>query len=215
MPNQIIVENWQGGTSDWRISNPSLAGEIEGFLSMTSALPGETINFFVSTKMQSFSIQIFRMGWYGGAGGRLMKTVPMLWGIDQSSVHTIDDTFGTVNCTNWKQSYSLQIPDDWVSGIYLVKLSTGPDAPSLERHMVFVVKSNNSSDLLWVSPTNTYQAYNGWDGGLGLGASLYDNFATGSNAGKHVNAVSFNRPYADGLGAGNFLNWEYPMLFLA
>src|SRR5690349_1063934 len=109
MPNPIVNENWQPGTKDWRIASPAPAREIEGFVSATSALPGETIGFFVSTTAPSFSMQIFRMGWYGGAGGRLMMTEPNLPGIDQSAATALDPVFGIVNCTNWQQSYSLKI----------------------------------------------------------------------------------------------------------
>lgn len=195
MPNLIVNENWQPGTTDWRITSPALAREIEGFVSTSSALPGDAIAFFVSTKTPAFSMRIFRMGWYGGAGGRLMMTEPELPGIDQSGATTLDPAFGTVNCTNWQQSYSLDIPTDWVSGIYLVKLSTIPSSGTpLEQYMIFIVKATYSPDLLWVSPVNTYQAYNEWQGAMQLGASLYDNFASGPNSGRHVNAVSFNRP---------------------
>jgi hypothetical protein len=214
MPSPIVNENWQPGTEDWRIASPALAHEIEGFVSTTSALPGETIGFFVSTTAPNFSVQIFRMGWYGGAGGRLMMTVQQLPGMDQSAATALDPMFGTVNCTDWQQSYSLRIPEDWVSGVYLAKLSTIPSSgPPLEQYLIFVVRAPYSPDLLWASPVNTYQAYNYWQGNMNLGASLYDNFVSGPNSGKHVNAVSFNRPYADGLGSGHFFYFEYPFLF--
>jgi hypothetical protein len=211
MPNQIVVENQNPGTSDWRIGEPALDGEIEGFVSTTSALPEETIELFISTKAKSYSMQVFRLGWYGGSRARLMLEETSLVGMDQSAATALDPDFDTVHCTRWKASYQLRIPKDWVTGAYLVKLATRA-RPSLGRYMIFMLKPLQPSDLILVSTVATNHAYNGWQGDFQGRGSLYDNFTTGPNSGTHVNAVSFNRPYADALGTGKFLFWEHPML---
>src|SRR5262249_44946717 len=124
---------------------------------------------------------------------------------------------------DWTNPYILQIPNDWVSGVYLAKLTNSGDGK--QSYIVFVVREDSrASDFLFQSSVTTYQAYNSWGG-----KSLYDFNSTGGRAHK----VSFNRPYglglnivqaARGLGAGEFLttfqagsdapatSWEYSMV---
>ena len=73
----VIVENQKPGTGEWRLTNRSLtSGAIEGFASLTSVPRGGTIQLFVKTAAPSYTIDIFRIGYYGGTGGRrMMATV--------------------------------------------------------------------------------------------------------------------------------------------
>src|SRR4051812_23704114 len=66
----IDDENAKPGTSEWKLATPALNGEIEGYASLTSAAPGETIRLYVRANDPDYTIEIFRMGWYGGEGGR-------------------------------------------------------------------------------------------------------------------------------------------------
>src|SRR5207247_3176348 len=66
----IAIENQKQGTADWEISKPALAREIEGYASNTSVNGGESIDLLVSTRDPRYTIDVFRMGWYGGAGAR-------------------------------------------------------------------------------------------------------------------------------------------------
>src|SRR5262245_44593340 len=76
--NLIAAENAQPGTRDWQLTRLRLdkAGglrspSIEGYCSRQSVMAGETIEFKVSTDPPvDFQIEIFRMGYYGGAGAR-------------------------------------------------------------------------------------------------------------------------------------------------
>src|SRR5438445_576664 len=73
--NPIVCENSQPGTpmSDWY--SPNSWGDIEGFPTTTSVSPGGTINFKISSPT-TYTIEIYRLGWYGGDGARLMPTSP-------------------------------------------------------------------------------------------------------------------------------------------
>src|SRR5580692_8431896 len=72
--NPIQVENARPGTTAWQLSNPSNESEegspIEGYASGTSVNRGDQISFFVRTTSPTFTIAIYRLGWYGGLGGR-------------------------------------------------------------------------------------------------------------------------------------------------
>jgi hypothetical protein len=187
---------------------------------------GDTIKLFVNTKEPSYTIEIFRMGWYGGAGGRQMAAAIQRVGVKQPPP-IIDRATGLIEC-NWKEPYSLKIPDNpndstqWASGFYLAKLTAGKSGK--QSYIIFVVRDDSRpSDILFQSSVTTYQAYNNWGG-----MSLY----RWNSRGKQAFKVSFNRPYAAspnsaaayGVGAGEFLTnfqpkrrtsnagWEYNMV---
>src|SRR4051812_22427236 len=78
----IQAENARPGTRDWLLSNTRIDAAtkyrcpwIEGYCSETSVKAGERLSFHVSTNPASpFRMEIYRMGFYGGAGGRLMHS---------------------------------------------------------------------------------------------------------------------------------------------
>ncbi|MEK0196055.1 hypothetical protein WME70_32240, partial [Microcoleus anatoxicus PTRS1] len=68
--NLTALENQKPGTADWQLTNPAIKREIEGYASLTSVNRGESIKLFVNTNDPNYTIDIFRMGWYNGLGGR-------------------------------------------------------------------------------------------------------------------------------------------------
>ncbi len=224
--NPTIVENIKKGTTNWQLTNPASKKEIEGYASSTSVNRGEEIQFFVNTKEPAYKIEIFRMGWYGGAGGRQMAAAITRKGVKQPAP-TIDQVTGLIEC-DWNQPYVLKIPDEpqdateWASGFYLAKLTTSKTGK--QSYIIFVVRDDSRvSDILFQSSVTTYQAYNNWGA-----MSLY----RWNSRGRQAYKVSFNRPYAAspnlaaayGMGAGEFLTnsqprrrtssagWEYNMV---
>ena len=88
--------------------------------------------------------QIYRMGYYGGAGARLVRSLGPFQGTTEPTPQ--DGARSLIEC-NWKVGFSLEIPKDWVSGVYLGKLSTLP-APAgqyLDREMAARATSSSSS----------------------------------------------------------------------
>ena len=58
---------------------------IEGYCSRQSVKAGEKLDIFVSTKpAATFTIDVFRMGYYDGAGSRLMTTLGPFEGKEQA-----------------------------------------------------------------------------------------------------------------------------------
>jgi hypothetical protein len=200
--NPIQLENLKEGTREWSLANPASNREIEGYASRTSVGRGESIALFVNTSDPSYIIDLFRLGWYGGLGARRM--IPTTWhsGVRQPQP-SFDAGTGLVAC-HWGNPYTISVPlspsSDWVSGMYLAKLTALPS--KRESYIVFVVRDDErSSALLFQSSVATYQAYNDWGGW-----SLY----TKPEAYK----VSFDRPYAEGFGAPELFSgaWEFSML---
>ena len=131
--NPIQAENARPGTTDWQLQNPSGDNEgsqIEGYASATSVNRGDNISFFVRTTDPTYTIAIYRLGWYGGLGGRL-EVAPQSFPALSQPLPTPDPTYGMTEC-NWTSQYTLTTsnpsdPTDWVSGIYVAKLCPQPD----------------------------------------------------------------------------------------
>ena len=190
-PNTVIIlENQKPGATDWLLTRPAANGEIEGFASLTSVNRGGQINLFVSTTNATFSLEVFRVGWYGGAGARELLGPLILNGSVQPPPVRVAAT-GLTEC-NWTNPFTLNIPatpgdpTDWATGVYLARLTGGQDGR--QSYIIFVVRDDaRPTDLLAQLSFTTYQAYNNWGG-----RSLYGFNSPGGQAQK----VSFNRPFA-------------------
>jgi hypothetical protein len=209
-PNPTVLENRKDGSADWEITLPAESGEIEGYASATSIERGEAIDLFVSTLDPGYRIDVFRMGWYGGAGARRVAGPIARRGIPQP-VPAPDPITGLVEC-HWREPYRLPTADaggPWPSGVYLARLTASPSGR--QAYIVFVVRDDaRRSALLFQSSVTTFAAYNNWGG-----QSLY----AFNSGGRPARKVSFDRPYAMSPygvrldGAGDFLRrWEYNTL---
>ncbi len=210
--NPVAAENCLPGSADWQMRN--YLGDIEGYVSDGSVNLGEKIDFFVNTTAPTFDILIFRSGYYGGAGGRLVQTISDLAGKAQPTCNRYEDT-GLRTCSNWVSSYTLSIPTDWVSGVYVIKLlrhDTGG-----ENYIQFVIRDDSrKSTILYQESLSTFTAYNSY-----AGKSTYywnsDVCLTVADSTRAVK-VSLNRPEAHAIftDPNNYLNTyfraEYPMV---
>jgi hypothetical protein len=214
--NPIVLENQQSGTSQWRIPFGSAAtdsgGQIKGYASATSVNKGQNITFYVSTNpAQTYTIDVYRMGWYQGLGGRLMQHIGPLNSIQQPTCPT-DATTGMIEC-QWAPAYMLATQTSWTSGIYLALLT---NAQGYQNYIVFVVRDDSRvAALLYQQPVATYQAYNDYPYDNATGKSLYpfnSYGATTVSGGTNAVKVSFDRPYlSDGTGVAwgqSFFSWE-------
>jgi N,N-dimethylformamidase beta subunit-like, C-terminal len=207
-----VAENGKPGTPDWEIMSPADAREIEGYASKTSVNGGEPIDLFVSTIAARYTIDIYRMGWYGGSGARRVAGPIERAGIVQD-VPMPDPVTGLAEC-RWRDPYRLDTRDangPWTSGVYLARLTAlaDPGRPQpTQSFIVFVVRDDaRGAPVVFQSSVTTFAAYNNWGG-----KSLY----AFNSAGGPARKVSFDRPYASNPygvrldGAGDFLRrWEY------
>ena len=217
--NPIVLENQQPGSAAWQVGLPGFlaaddGGQIEGYASATSVNKGEPVAFHVSVSpAQSFSADIYRMGWYGGLGGRLLANVGPMPAARQRPCTPGADT-GLVDC-GWPTSFTFNVPVTWTSGIYLVLLT---NAEKYQSYITFVVRDDlRKADLLYQQSVTTYQAYNNYPDDGKIGKSLYDFNSYGATVpatrAKRAAKVSFDRPYSDGNGSGQFFrgvsgSWE-------
>jgi hypothetical protein len=79
--SRIKDENARPGTTDWLLTNTRVDPQtkyrcpwIEGYASRTSVSAGETIELKISTDLPAkFTIDLYRLGYYGGKGGRFLE----------------------------------------------------------------------------------------------------------------------------------------------
>ena len=217
----IRNENAKAGTLDWMLTNTRIDPAtkyrcpwIEGYCSHTSVLAGrDRIRFFVSTNPASpFTLDIYRTGYYGGTGGRHMVTLGPFQGAAQP-----DPPVGPrrVRDCQWRSCAEFAIPADWVSGVYVGKLTAKRDG--VQSYVIFIVRDQRRADFLFQCSDTTWQAYNRWPSQF----ALYDDGQTIWYWGPDV-AVSFNRPYGKycqildaplSTGTGEWFLWEFPFAY--
>jgi hypothetical protein len=226
--NAIVRENKNVGTTNWLLFNWDKVISpgrddlwkrekgVEGYCSHASIRADETLKVFVSTEPAApFKIDFYRMGYYGGKGGRLMHSTGALKGKTQPTPQ--EEAKALIEC-HWDVSYQLKIPQDWVSGVYLGKLQVAE--PRAEAYVIFIVRDERKADLLFQCSDMTWQAYNRWP----AWHSLYD-YQTNRWHTRPGNDVGFDRPFSIALnwlpvnyfpisnGSGEFLLWEFPLAF--
>jgi hypothetical protein len=212
-PNPIVVENQQPGTSDWSWVNAGSdeVGQIKGYGSTTSVKQNETITFHVSVNpAQTYTIDFYRMGWYGGLGARHRLRVGPLNGTQQPPC-TPDPNTGMIAC-NWAPAHTLTIPSDWTSGIYAAKLTNDQ---GYQNYVMFVVRDGRPAAFLHQSPVTTDHAYNNYPNDGRTGKSLYNHNSFGPNtlaAEPRAVKVSFDRPLPDSGFSTSLINWELSLV---
>ena len=221
--NPTYFENLNAGSLNWQIGLPGYSRsddgslQIKGYASATSINKGEAITFYVTVNPtpQTYSIDVYRIGWYGGNGGQLKLHVGGLAGVSQPAP-TYDSSTGLVACP-WSSSYTLdtsQLTLDstgWTSGVYLALLT---NARNYQTYIIFVIRDDaRTADLMYQQSVCTYQAYNNYPDDNKLGKSLYDGGSYGSKTAlgtQRAVKVSFDRPYTytDHTGAGELLHYD-------
>ncbi|MEZ4669883.1 MAG: DUF6605 domain-containing protein [Anaerolineae bacterium] len=205
--NPIVAENCQPGTPDWHLTNQSL--NIQIYASRDSVNVGETLEFYIDSTARTVDVRVLRIGYYGAAGARLVHEYNGILGIHQPSCARAEDS-GLRTCSNWKSNFSLTVPADWVSGVYMAQVT---NSDTLEQDdTVFVVRQDDlSTQLLYQMSTTTFAAYNNY-GGKSLYYVNSSTCDTVSNTPRAVK-VSLNRPYNASMYDPNyFFRAEYPMV---
>lgn len=219
----INQENRRAGSTNWQLNKvwPNQgkgyrSAWVEGYVSHQSIEAGETLTFFVSTNpARKVTIEIFRMGYYGGSGARHYTT---LGPIETASQPLPPVGEKRLRECRWPASATLRIPSDWPSGVYLGKLSRLPESKhehAWQSYVVFIVRDRRKADVLLQCSDNTWQAYNRWPDDYSMYTDPRHSWAPGV-------AASFDRPYAKyaqifehplSIGSGEFLLWEYPLAY--
>jgi hypothetical protein len=199
--NRIVRENRQPGTQEWLLTKvdtvvayksafgtevPYLARSkrVEGYVNNTRYGAGDTVQVFVSTDpVADFSLDIYRLGYYQGEGGRKMQSFTEISG--QTQPTPVDGQRG-LREARWEPSLSFEIPEEWVSGVYLGKLTELEEG--YQAYVVFVVRESiwNTQGGNIISFDRPYSFY-------------------------YNDLPSIRNPLTN--GSGEFLLWEHPLTF--
>jgi hypothetical protein len=213
----ILAENAKTGHA-WWVTTPQNAGDIEGYASRVSAVAGETVSLFVSTKAPQFHVEAYRMGYYQGIGARLVWQSAEVAGVRQPSPALLSPT-NTVQC-EWTPSLTVTIGRTWPPGVYLLKLvGTGGE----QQFVPLCVRDDASRAAVVIQQSvTTWQAYNRWGGyslyyGNAGGRLSYTHAPNGGTYADRARTVSFDRPYDHdwASGAADFVGNEFPVVFHA
>ncbi len=205
--SRIAEENRRPGTRDWDRPVDVPAG-ASGFLSQASAAPGDRPSLHLASPTP-VDVLWYRLGWYGGDGGRLLRVDRDLPG-GRVAPPLMDARTGRAEAA-WPPAIGFEIPGDWMSGMYVACLQPATGAAG---YVPFIVRpdprTGTPAPVLFVSASTTWQAYNLWGG-----ANLYDAYTADSpltSSGRRAFQVSFDRPYAADGGTGFQRRWELPFV---
>jgi N,N-dimethylformamidase beta subunit-like, C-terminal len=207
----VATENGHRGTRAWRLPGPAAdvgglaRGAVTGYVAAPTVAPGHVQRIYVSAPgSRSVDIRIFRIGWYGGAGGREVLVSKPLRVVRQPPCPHSFST-GLTEC-DWHPTLSFRIPSALPTGVYIVKLATSTG----QRDSMFVVGSTRPGPLLAQLPTSTYEGYNAWGGDSLYPGGAYRVEITRTTQGVEV---SYDRPYDSDTGAGQFFARDVAMVW--
>ncbi len=198
-------ENAKPGTGDWVIPT-SMDGTLAAYLTEVSAACGDSV-ILKATSGKPVDVVAYRMGYYAGLGSRevwraenvptVVQPAPVTGGTDADG-----NALNMTTAKAWSPTLTIPVTADWVPGTYLVKVSDGTEA----TYAPLTVRDDTGTkhDLLIQQATTTWAAYNKYGG-----VSFYSGVTSGSGR------LSFDRPYHEGQGSGQFLTLEQGLVFWA
>lgn len=206
-PTIVAAENQLPGTPRdvWDLTAPNLGGisSLQGFCDGFSVDKASTVSFKIGqSDGAGWNADIYRLGWYAGAGARHYGTLTpdsgqLTASQAQPSPADVDPTttLPSLDCSTWAATLTWTPPVWAPSGMYLLRLNrTGGGA----SHILWVLRDDaRSADLMFMPADSTWQAYNAF-GGLGAGQyagnSLYYGTAVNQYHGDCARYISHNRP---------------------
>lgn len=176
------------------------SASIEGYTQKLSYEPGEIIQFKIHSAAPFHDIEIARYAY----NNTVVHQANNVSGIKQN-YHCYSYSYGC----RWVTTYEVLVETSWQPGLYSAKLINPTD--NKVGWVTFVIKKSPAQpvrDILMISSTNTWAAYNDWGGG-----SFYD-FPMDENVLGSEN-VSFQRPnkYANPTSVGGHLVGSETYLF--
>jgi hypothetical protein len=219
--NPVACENALPGDapSDWQVNGVG-DSSVQGFATAMSVDVGQAESFKITNTGGPYTVDILRLGYYGGDGARKVAAGLTATSVSQPACSS-DASTGLVDCGNWSVSASWTVPTNAVSGVYIAHLvpASCAGAANCGSQIPFVVRDDAShSDIMLSTSDSTWEAYNDYGGN-----SLYNctnrvcpapAIAPAGYVGAY--AVSYNRPFDGGFvtdGGASYLWYaEYQMI---
>ena len=156
----IQLENQKPGPpqSVWQIPPGADPQLIQGFTTSISTNVGGTVNFKINnqTRNANYSINIYRLGYYGGDGATLVTTLqhqPTSAVIQPAPL--TDNSTGLVDAGNWSVTDSWTVPTTATSSVYIANVIDGSEVFQIP----FVIRIDSStSNIVFQTADETWQA---------------------------------------------------------
>ena len=211
-PTWVQEENRKPGTAEWYVPyevqlNPDRLG---AYTTQPSVVRGEPVTLRIQNALGGRQrVRAYRMGYYGGKGGRLVASsdwTPATTQPDPTLVASQDGRrINMVTAANWKDTLTLDTTD-WPEGAYalVIESSTHRRCP-----IPFMVRSSTvAGRTVMINSTTTWQAYNKFGQHSTYSGPGKSNFVDRSRV------VTYDRPY-DKNAVERFMNWERPAIMEA
>ena len=160
--------------------------EVWCYTDKLSYAPGDTVQFHVNATVAEFDLEIVR-------DGAAPETVHRADGLVGAMHPTPVDC--SVNGCDWPAAYEFTLPDDWRSGVYIVRsYARRGDEVFDHRHMFILraAEAGRDARMVLVCATGTWMAYNEWGG-----SNHYEGI-TGPNNDEFSTRLSIHRPWSRG-----------------
>ncbi len=207
-----VLPGWDTVVTDWPQLDAARRAGLQAFVWPVSIDKTERPTIYVRSAAPSV-LRVFRLGWYDGAGARLMSesTLPARnAGVgcgaesDNAIIAAGERDFGLVECP-WTDPAQPAIPG-LESGMYMAVVTATIEGTQYSNVGVFYVRDDASSaPLVVVNPTDQ-QVYTDWSD------TPHDSVPgayklRGLYSSPRSTKVSFNRP----LGIGDLFKTDYPL----
>lgn len=203
----IAEENSKPGLAGWQITGSSYNGDIlSGYAERYSTGCGDNLYLRVDSAASRYvKLSVLRMGYYNGAGARkVWETTGSFVGPDQTAPRILNGSNSArpdnmASAAHWSINFGIKIDGSYTPGVYLIKLD---DQAGHQAYIPITVRDRTatSHDYALVQANTTWQAYNTFGG-----RSFY---STPGSA-----RLTFQRPYIQSYGSGQFLSLEYGLLY--
>ncbi|MGR0220654.1 N,N-dimethylformamidase beta subunit family domain-containing protein [Agromyces sp. ZXT2-6] len=128
---------------------------LQGYATTLDVRQGGTAAVAVSTSFDTYRASVVRLA-PGGSPQTVRDAVTLAGGI-----RTLPADYRSAGC-RWPESLTFDVPVDWPSGLYAVRLQS---TDGLTRDVPFTVRpAQPSASVAVLLPTLTYRSYNHWGG---------------------------------------------------
>ena len=129
---------------------------LQGYATTLDVRQGGTASVAVSTSFATYQASVVRVAPAGASPETVRQPVTLNGGI-----RILPSNYRTAGC-NWPVSLTFDVPGDWPSGLYSVRLQA---AEGLTRDIPFTVRPTQpTAPIAVLLPTLTYRSYNHWGG---------------------------------------------------
>ena len=201
--SSLITGSAQANPTDlWKISDANFKKDTAGYLIPNSVMPGEKVKIYATCPKGTFTLQIFKMGYFDGVGAQLVSTSSSLPCISQTPA-TVDD-ITNMHENHWKLSTTVDTKD-LAPGFYLIRITSSHGHQSF---MNLVVRDQSRVGRMVISiPTLTDAAYNAWNG--------VDAYGNPYHFANRARVISLDQPNSESFGTGKYLLNIQPLVELA